>query len=67
MPARPITCPSQRLLFEGGFVSKRAEVVRLVPEFEQLRDSGEAIKRHTLENLDYYLERYETAVRAQCT
>ena len=46
----------------GGFVSKRAEVVRLVPEFEQLRDSGEAIKRHTLENLDYYLERYETEV-----
>ena len=46
----------------GGFVSKRAEVVRLLPEFEQLRECGAAIKKHTLENLDYYLERYEAEV-----
>ncbi len=46
----------------GGFVDSRAKVVRLVSEFERLRDTGSAIKNHTLENLDYYLERYEAEV-----
>ena len=47
---------------QHGFVGKRAEVVEDFPEFEQLRELGKEIKDHTLEYLDYYLERYEHAV-----
>jgi L-lactate dehydrogenase complex protein LldF len=46
----------------GGFVDSRAKVVELMPEFEQLRETGKEIKSHVLENLDYYLERYEEQV-----
>ncbi|MBT4463818.1 MAG: lactate utilization protein, partial [Rhodospirillaceae bacterium] len=42
-----------------GFPVKRLETISRLPEFEQLRDDAIAIKRHTLENLDSYLERYE--------
>ncbi len=54
----------QRALRKGmhGFVAKRAEAVAAVPEFESLRDQARDIKNHTLENLDYYLERFERAV-----
>ncbi|HVY19360.1 MAG TPA: LutB/LldF family L-lactate oxidation iron-sulfur protein [Bauldia sp.] len=45
-----------------GFIGKRAAVVAALPEFEQLRESGKAIKNHTLENLDLYLEAYEEKV-----
>ena len=48
---------------QGGFVGKRADIVKLMPEFELLRENGKEIKNHTLANLDYYLERYEAEVK----
>ena len=47
---------------QDGFVGKRAQVVEILPEFEQLREQGKIIGDHVLANLDYYLERYEAAV-----
>ena len=46
---------------QDGFVGKRAQVVEMLPEFEQLREQGKTIGDHVLANLDYYLERYEAA------
>src|SRR5262249_21635465 len=43
----------------------RARAVAALPEYEAMRDAGAAIKDHTLENLDYYLERYEQEVVRQ--
>jgi len=45
-----------------GFPLKRAEAVARLPEFEDLREAGRAIKDHTLAHLDFYLERYERNV-----
>ena len=42
-----------------GFVSKRRKAVDALPEFDELRSSARAIKDHTLEHLDLYLEAYE--------
>jgi len=47
---------------KGGFVAARARAVAALPEFQAMREAGAAIKDHTLENLDYYLERYEAEV-----
>ena len=41
--------------------AKRARVVGEVPDWEQLRDAGSAIKAHTLRHLDFYLTQFETA------
>jgi len=46
-----------------GFVEKRALARERLPEFDALRDEGIAIKRHTLTNLDLYLEAYERKVQ----
>jgi L-lactate dehydrogenase complex protein LldF len=46
-----------------GFVEKRALARERLPEFDALRDEGIAIKRHTLANLDLYLEAYERKVQ----
>jgi L-lactate dehydrogenase complex protein LldF len=35
-----------------------------LPEFEELRTQGNLIKKHTIENLDYYLEQFETNAAA---
>ena len=35
-----------------------------IPEFEELRTHANAIKKHTIENLDYYLEQLEANVTA---
>src|SRR5262249_21345025 len=43
----------------GNFVKKRAEAAARLPEFEALRDAARDIKNHALENLDFYLERFE--------
>ncbi|KWW97946.1 (4Fe-4S) protein [Carbonactinospora thermoautotrophica] len=43
---------------------KRAAVVGEVPDWEELREAGRAIKEHTLRNLDRYLEQLERAVTA---
>src|SRR5258707_66618 len=40
----------------------RAPAIARLPEFEELRDQGRAIKDHTLANLDFYLELYEQNV-----
>ncbi|WP_461144837.1 LutB/LldF family L-lactate oxidation iron-sulfur protein [Salinifilum aidingensis] len=43
---------------------KRDEVVGELDDWEQLRQSGAAIKAHTLSHLDDYLQRFESAVTA---
>ena len=48
--------------FGEGFPVKRRRAVARMPEFEALRDAGKAIKDHTLEHLDFYLERFEAKV-----
>ena len=45
-----------------GFVAARARAVAALPEYEAMREAGAAIKDHTLENLDFYLERFEREV-----
>jgi L-lactate dehydrogenase complex protein LldF len=47
-----------------GFIGKRLAAVARLPEFEALRDQGRAIKNHTLEHLDFYLEMFERNVTA---
>jgi L-lactate dehydrogenase complex protein LldF len=44
---------------------KRARTVAEVPDWEQLRRAGEAIKNDVLANLDTYLQRLEAAVTAR--
>lgn len=44
-----------------NFSGNRASAVERLPEFEALRDAGRELKNHVLDNLDYYLERFETA------
>ncbi|HEY0836300.1 MAG TPA: LutB/LldF family L-lactate oxidation iron-sulfur protein [Azospirillum sp.] len=48
-----------------GFQDKRRRAVERLPEFEELRDQGKAIKNHVLENLDLYLEMFEAKVTGQ--
>jgi L-lactate dehydrogenase complex protein LldF len=43
--------------------AKRARVVAELPDWEELRDAGKAIKEDVLANLDRYLIRFEEAVR----
>ena len=50
---------------QDGFINKRAAAVNELPAFETMRDQGKAIRDHVLSHLDYYLERYETAVKQQ--
>ena len=47
---------------KDGFIAKRANAVRLVPEWERIRGEAKAIKDHVLENLDHYLLAYEESV-----
>jgi L-lactate dehydrogenase complex protein LldF len=44
------------------FVNQRAERVAELPDWEQLRQAASDIRLHTIENLDVYLSRLETAV-----
>ena len=48
----------------SNFVVKRAKARTAMPEFDDLRDRGRAIKDETLANLDLYLEAYEAQVLA---
>jgi len=48
--------------FSEGFSTKRLLAVERLPEFEALRDAATDIKNHVLENLDLYLERFESKV-----
>ena len=45
-----------------GFVGKRREAVERLPEFENLRVEAQEIKDGVLQNLDFYLERFEAKV-----
>src|SRR5580700_1665239 len=40
--------------------AKRARVVAEMPDWEELREAGKQIRQHTMENLDFYLEEFET-------
>src|SRR5213595_754418 len=44
--------------------AKRAAVVAELPDWEELRAAGQAIKQHTLAHLDSYLEQLESQVTA---
>jgi L-lactate dehydrogenase complex protein LldF len=44
--------------------AKRARAVAELPDWEELREAGRAIKDHTMRNLDRYLEQLEAAVTA---
>jgi L-lactate dehydrogenase complex protein LldF len=44
--------------------AKRAKVVGEMADWQQLRESGHAIKEHVLRHLDFYLEQFETACTA---
>jgi len=46
----------------GGFSQARVRAAADVPEFDALRDAARDIKNHTLEHIDYYLERFERKV-----
>jgi L-lactate dehydrogenase complex protein LldF len=48
----------------AGFPQRRLDAIGKLPEFEDLREQGREIKNHVLENLDWYLERYERNVIA---
>jgi L-lactate dehydrogenase complex protein LldF len=48
----------------AGFPQRRLDAIAKLPEFEDLREQGREIKDHVLENLDWYLERYERNVVA---
>jgi L-lactate dehydrogenase complex protein LldF len=48
--------------FSEGFSTKRRLAAERMPEFEALRDAARDIKDHVLDNLDLYLERFETKV-----
>ncbi|MGH6961384.1 MAG: LutB/LldF family L-lactate oxidation iron-sulfur protein, partial [Dongiaceae bacterium] len=45
-----------------NFIERRAAAAARLPEFEALRDAARDIKNHVLENLDFYLERFERKV-----
>ncbi|MGZ9086907.1 MAG: LUD domain-containing protein, partial [Rhodoplanes sp.] len=48
--------------FPDGFPVKRRLAMDRLPEFDALRDDAKAIRDHVLENLDFYLERFEAKV-----
>ncbi|MGB7722185.1 MAG: LUD domain-containing protein, partial [Bryobacteraceae bacterium] len=45
---------------------KRVETVapNALPDYQELRTQANAVKKHTIENLDYYLEEFERNVEA---
>jgi L-lactate dehydrogenase complex protein LldF len=49
-------------MMKAGFVVNRAAAVERLPEFDALCDEARAIKDHTLDHLDYYLEQFEARV-----
>ena len=48
-----------------GFVLKRRKAVDARPDFEALRDQGVAIRDHTLDHLEDYLDQFIQAFEAQ--
>ena len=48
----------------AGFHTARLDAAAATSDWEELRERGRAIKTHTVEHLDYYLEMAERNVRA---
>ena len=48
---------------KAGFPGKRAAAIGRLPEFDELRDQAQDIKNHVIENLDFYLETFESKVQ----
>ncbi len=48
-----------------GFRRKRAAAIAKLPEFDALREVGRNLKNQVIENLDFYLERFEAKVKEQ--
>lgn len=48
----------------GRLAGKRRETVELLPEYQELRTQAAAVKKHTLENLDHYLQQFAANVEA---
>ena len=50
----------------GRLKEKRIEAVAddILPDYQELRTHANAIKKHTIENLDFYLEEFERNVEA---
>jgi L-lactate dehydrogenase complex protein LldF len=60
----PPSIPSAVQQATSRFVDGRAARVAELPQWEQLRQIGSDIRLHTIENMDVYLTRLETAVQA---
>jgi len=50
----------------GRLIEKRKKAIGdgHLPEYQELRDHASALKKHTIENLDHYLEQFERNVNA---
>src|SRR5438105_3202 len=50
----------------GRLMDKRTEAVDtgMLPDYQELRTQANALKKHTLDNLDFYLEQFESNVAA---
>ena len=48
----------------SGFHQARERAAEATPNWEEMQDRARAIKAHTIENLDHYLEMVETSVTA---
>jgi L-lactate dehydrogenase complex protein LldF len=49
----------------GRLVAKRKSSIAPLDDYQTLRDRAHAIKKHTLENLDFYLEQVEQNIEAR--
>ncbi|MBT4444098.1 MAG: iron-sulfur cluster-binding protein [Oceanospirillaceae bacterium] len=49
---------------KAGFPGKRKKAMARMPEFDAMRDQAVEIKNKVIENLDYYLETFQTKVEA---
>jgi len=48
----------------GRLITKRKTAIAPLDDYQELRDRAHALKRHTIDNLDYYLEQAEANVIA---
>lgn len=46
----------------GRLIAHRAAAVAPLPDYQELRTAAHELKRHTIENLDFYLEQFESNV-----
>ena len=49
---------------KAGFPNKRRKAMQRMPEFDAMRDQAVVIKDKVIENLDFYLETFESKVHA---